>query len=424
MEWTDKKILIFGKGKSGRAAYRRLESLGATPVFYDDNDFEGEERQCSFLQAEDTDWDTVILSPAVKPDHPLLAALARRGVPTISEIDFGWMINPCKTVAVTGTNGKTTTVRQIEKLLSDSGVAALAVGNIGVPFCGVERPLDVAVVEISSFQCHQSALFTPTVAAITNVEPDHIEWHGDLHAYREAKLKLLRMAQSYALNADDPDLPRIAGKPCYPYSLVDTASTAFVEGRTVKVRDAGRVYEVAKVEDLPLRGNHNLYNVLCALALTVAVVGYRATFTDSVLTFRGERMRVERLTDRRPYVYNDSKGTNTAATIAAMRQMVGDTVLLVGGWDKGEDFTRLFMQLPRGVSIVAFGAAGVRIYREALLSGFREVAYAATVADAVRLAFRQDKDNILFSPACSSFDAYSSYVERGLDFEKEVRRYV
>jgi UDP-N-acetylmuramoylalanine--D-glutamate ligase len=424
MDWIDKSILIVGKGKSGRAAYRRLAQLGAKPVFYDDNDFAVGERQYTFSQVQSASFDCALLSPAVKPNHPLLPLLCEKGVPLISELDLGYLLFGGKIIAITGTNGKTTTVRQTEALLSGAGLRARAVGNIGIPFCDVVAPLDWAVVEVSSFQCYQSALFSPNLAAVTNIAPDHLEWHGNLHDYRMSKLKLLETAKGYALNVDDPDLPRLDDKPCYPYSMQDDSATAFVDNLQVKVRDKGSVYTVAKVEELPLRGNHNLYNVMCALALTVAAVGYHPTFADSVRSFKGERMRTEQLTFARPYVFNDSKGTNTAATMAAMRQMVGDTALMLGGWDKGEDFRRLFMQLPAGVALVTFGQAGVRIYREAVAFGLRDVSYAPHLPEAVRLAFGKDKDNVLFSPACSSFDDYASYVERGLAFEKEIRQYL
>ena len=423
MDWHNKQILIFGKGKSGRAAYARLEGLGAVPVYYDDAPAVEEGRQYSAQQVQSAHWDCAVLSPAVRPDNPMLLALEKKGVPTLSEIDLGWTLFGGKTIAITGTNGKTTTVRQTEKLLCDMGVKARAVGNVGLPFCAVDGDIELAVVEISSFQCHQSVLFAPDVAVITNLAPDHVEWHGSLAAYRAAKCKLLDMSKTYALNVDDPDLIRVADKPCYPYSLTDTSTIVFVEGREVCVRDHGKVHRVAKVDELPLRGNHNLYNVLCALTLTVAAVGYSDTFRHSLLSFKGERMRVEQLTTRRPYVYNDSKGTNTAATIAAMRQMVGETVLLLGGWDKGEDFTRLFMQLPAGTALVTFGQAGTRITCEAERFGIADVTYEPTLSGAVRVALSKDKDNVLFSPACSSFDAYTSYVERGLDFEREISRY-
>ena len=423
MDWHDKHILIFGKGKSGVAAYARLKALGAVPVYYDDADVRPIGRQYSAEQVLEGRWDCAVLSPAVRPDNDMLLSLGRMGVPTMSEIDLGWTLYGGKIIAITGTNGKTTTVRQTEKLLRDMGVKAEAVGNVGVPFCMVGAETEVAVVEISSFQCHQSVLFAPDIAVITNLAPDHVEWHGSLAAYRSAKCKLLDMAKGYALNVDDPDLMRVKDKPCYPYSLTDTATCVFVDKREVCVRVGGAVHRVAKVEELPLRGNHNLYNVLCALTLTVATAGYSESFRQSLLTFKGERMRVEQLTTHRPLVFNDSKGTNTAATIAAMRQMVGETVLLLGGWDKGEDFTRLFMQIPESTSLVTFGAAGGRIMCEAERFGFGDVTYAETLKEAVQVAVSKDKDNILFSPACSSFDAYASYVERGLDFEKEIAVY-
>ena len=157
MDWHDKRVLIFGKGKSGVAAYRRLEALGAQPVFYDDRDVAGEWRQYSAERVQTDRWDCAVLSPAVRPDNEMLTRLEKKGVPTLSEIDLGWTLFGGKTIAVTGTNGKTTTVRQTEKLLLDMGIRAQAVGNVGLPFCEVAPDTALAVVEISSFQCHHAA---------------------------------------------------------------------------------------------------------------------------------------------------------------------------------------------------------------------------------------------------------------------------
>ncbi len=405
------------------AAFDRLQEAGASCRFYDDYDHEGA-YQHTYAKVQASDYDCAVLSPGVKPDHPLLRLLADKGVPTISEPDLGYLFFDGKIIAVTGTNGKTTTVKEIEAMLSAAGVKARAVGNVGVPFCSLSAGVDVAVVEMSSFQCHQSVFFRPYAAAITNIAPDHIEWHGTMHAYREAKCKLIGAAKVYALNADDPDLPRVEGKMCYAYSMADETCTAFVSKRALYVRDGDNIRCLAGVEQLPLAGKHNVYNVLCALSLAVATVGYRPQFVEGILGYKGERMRVEQLTFTKPFVYNDSKGTNASATIAALRQMVGSTALLLGGYDKGEDFTRLFMSLGADVVLVCFGAAGKRIAEAAADFGISRCDYVPTLAEAVKKALQADTDNVLFSPACSSFDAYTSYVERGIDFEKQIRRYL
>ena len=424
MDWNNKRILIVGKGVSGRAAYERLSRLGALPVFYDDSNHEDDGAQYTYAQVEGATWDCAVLSPGVRPEHPILGVLARLGVPTMSEPDLAYLLFHGRIVAVTGTNGKTTTVRLVESMLRAAGIRAMAVGNIGQPLCAVRESLDVAVVEMSSFQCHQSVLFAPDVATITNIAPDHLEWHGSMEHYRHAKESLLRRAHAYALNLDDPDLPRVDNTPCFAYSLTDTTATVFVDKRIVWVRVGRDVHRVASVENLPLSGNHNLYNVMCALSLSVAVLGYRPAYAEAVMAYRGERMRTEQITFCRPYVFNDSKGTNTAATAAAMRQMVGTTALLLGGYDKGEDYARLMWQLPETTHIVTFGAAGERICRAAREYGFADAEYYPQLEPAVQRACLLDVDNILFSPSCSSFDAYTSYVARGEHFEDLIRRYL
>lgn len=423
MDWHKKQVLVVGKGVSGQAAYLRLSELGAMPSYYDDHDCEGDARQLSVSQIEGRAFDFAVVSPGVRPDNAILALLARHSIPLISEPDLGYLLFGGITVAVTGTNGKTTTVRLVESILRHAGLKVAAVGNIGTPFCAVREPLDVAVVEMSSFQCHYSVLFAPTVAAVTNLAPDHMEWHGTMQRYRQAKLKLLETAGIYAHNVDDPDLPQVTGKPCITYSMTDAGADVYVHQRDIYVREKGDVFRVATVDELPLAGNHNVYNVLCALALAVAAVGYHPQYSAGILAYRGEPMRNQQLTFTRPYVFNDSKGTNTSATMAAMRQMVGTTALLLGGWDKGEDFTRLFRQLSGTTALIAFGAAGRRIYADAVAYGIAQCVYVPTVADAVREAVALDKDNILFSPACSSFDQYDSYMARGADFEREIHRY-
>lgn len=431
MDWNGKRVLVIGKGASGMAAVDVLLSLGAHPVVYDDYDHlpcSVEQYTLGRIRDSIHTFDCGILSPAIALNNPLVRLCGEYGIPLMSELDLAYTLCPGGIVAVTGTNGKTTTVCLVERLLRSIGINARAVGNIGVPFSRVAasmRPDDVAVVEVSSFMLEQSRCFACDQAAILNISPDHLQRHGSMQEYRRCKSRLLDHAAGYCTDADMPDLPTRADIPCMRYSLVDSDCDAYVADSAVFVRDGGRIIRVIDVDQLGLRGRHNLRNVLCALCLCVMRCGYRDSYKDVLQAYAGEPMRVQCVRQGRPRVYNDSKATNIAATAAAVDRMSGSTALLLGGFDKGEDYAAFLSNLPPKIThLIVFGQAASRIAATATAVGRCPAPLVAdNVREAVRLAMRCDVDNVLFSPSCSSFDEFSGYIQRGYAFEEAVADY-
>lgn len=420
MEWDNRQVLIIGKGKSGMAAAARLQGLGAKVSLYDDKDWSGTDWPQLQGNAAVRQWDRVILSPAIPPNYPLVATLVAMGVAVYSELDVGWSLWSKPLVAVTGTNGKTTTVRLVVDLLGGAGYRAIALGNIGTPLCGVDSALwDYGVVEVSSFQLQQSRLFRCNWGAITNMGVDHIAYHGSLAVYHAAKCKLATMADGWVYNADDNSMPTV-DKPSYSYSCRRTDVTAFYDADALWLRTPDGARRIVERKDFAPIGIHNVYNALCALGLAYAAVGDSPTFGKTLASFVPEPMRLQPVRSGGRLAINDSKSTNLASVQAALACMNGPTVLLMGGYDKGEDFSPLFLAVPRCVvRIVLFGAAAPRLADQAAAAGYDGVLRADDVHGAVRLALAIPKTTVLFSPGCSSFDAYSSYRERGYDFEKE-----
>ena len=406
------------------AVASRLNKEGAAVFLYDDKDTTPTRWPQVDGDKAVQKWDAMVLSPAIQPNHPLVCALQRLGVAAYSEPDIGYTLFDKTIVAVTGTNGKTTTVRMLTALLCGAGRRAMAVGNIGVPFCDVAcDSCDVAVVEFSSFMAEQSRLFLCDWAAITNIGVDHIAYHGSEEKYRAAKSRLLTMAKGYVRNVDDPALP-CADIPCFTYSVTDSAASAFADESAFWLHTKQGIKRVLDRSMFEPIGIHNVYNALCALTLAYAVAGYSPTYGETLHRFTLDPMRLQRISCGNRVAINDSKSTNMASVRAALACVDTPAVLLLGGCDKGEDFTPLFVSMPAYiVRVVVFGQAGQRLLQQAQAARYDKAMVADGVRQAVRLALAIPSTVILFSPGCSSFDAYSSYIERGHDFEKEFRHF-
>lgn len=380
--------------------------------------------------------DLIVVSPAVSLRLPFVRIAATQGIPVISELELASWYCPCPILAITGTNGKTTTTTLTGEMLKASGIPAAVAGNIGVPFSGqVEGmdPLGWAVVEVSSFQLEGIDTFHPRISAILNITADHLDRHGTLDAYTAIKSRIYQHAGDgdwVVLNADDP-ITRAMGDMAPGRVLYFSRKEALAEGAWVQdgeiVLDIGGGAErVCPVSDVFIPGAHNLENALAA-SLLARLAGAEAEEIAGVLrTFRGVAHRIEyvRELDGVKY-YNDSKGTNPAAAIPAVRAMDGPTVLIAGGYDKHADFTEWVDTFPGRVSaVVLIGATADQIERTirdrapgvALLR-------AESLKEAVQLARQAAKPggNVLLSPACASWDMFHDYEQRGDLFKQYVR---
>ncbi|MBC7252477.1 MAG: UDP-N-acetylmuramoyl-L-alanine--D-glutamate ligase [Actinobacteria bacterium] len=453
------RVLVIGLGVSGRAAADKLLREGRKVRVNDISDSEElrlagralAERGAEVVLGHHREKvlegvDLVVVSPGVRSRLPLLREAEARGIPVWSEIELAWRYARGPVVAVTGTNGKTTTVSMIESILRKTGMRARAVGNIGYPMvAAVEEmePGDILVVEVSSFQLFYVWEFRPRVAVLLNVAGDHLDWHRDLEEYLEAKSRIWMnqgTGDQAVINLDDPlcvEASRTApaGK-CFFSRRAAREACVFREGDKVLFRDprGGRTLEVMKVEELALRGEHNLENAMAAAAASLLMGAASQAVREALRGYRGLPHRLQRVGERDGVsFYDDSKATNPHAALRALSAFTGPVLLILGGRNKGLSFRELAAEVARkhrrgGIRMVyligeaaeeiesAFREEGPAVPR-VILPGLEEV-----FADLPGRA--KAGDAVVFSPACASFDRYRDYRERGDHYQKLVRYYL
>jgi UDP-N-acetylmuramoylalanine--D-glutamate ligase len=445
MELRDKNVLIVGFERTGealcrflldRGAHVRVTEKKAAEAFGDKVrawtergvDFEtGGHRPESFLAA-----DLIIPSPGVPPIVEILAA-REKGIPVISEIELAYHFLRGKIVGITGSNGKSTTTTLVYDILRDAGLRARLAGNIGTPlvsFVDRSRDNDVFVTEISSFQLEYTERFTPAVAAVLNVSENHLDWHKTFENYFAAKKKLvLRQGPKgqAVLNRDNPlvwGLAAEAASEVHGFSRKRRLRRgAFVEDGWVVVRD-GQPERVLPVARIPLPGAHNLENVLAA-ALIGRLLGVPApALRRSILGFRGLEHRLEDVLRVKGVRFvNDSKATTVDATLKALASFDRPVVLILGGRGKGGDFSPLRAAVRKSVrSVILVGEAADKI--EKALGGGVPIDRVPSYREVVRVAFDRAVrgDVVLLAPACTSWDMFKDFEERGRTFKREVRR--
>jgi UDP-N-acetylmuramoylalanine--D-glutamate ligase len=445
MELRDKAVLVVGFERTGEALCRFLLDRGARVRVTEKKDaaalgermrdfaargvvFEtGGHQAASFLEA-----DLIVPSPGVPP-IPELEAARTRGVPVISEIELACRFLRGRIVGVTGSNGKSTTATLVHKILKEAGLRSRLAGNIGTPlvsFVAKSRDDDIYVTEISSFQLEYTDRFTPDLAAVLNVSENHLDWHGSFESYFGAKKKLvLRQCPSglTVLNRDDPRVWGLRSETrsrVYGFSRKRRpARGAFVDDGWIVVRD-GATRRILPASAVRLPGAHNLENVLAA-ALIGRLLGAPAASTRRTIgSFRGLEHRLEDvLTARGVRFVNDSKATTVDATLKALASFDRPAVLILGGRGKGGDFSPLRAAVrKRARAVVLVGEAADKI--EAALGGVVPVVRASTYREVVRCAFAAAApgDVVLLAPACTSWDMFADFEERGRTFKAEVRR--
>ena len=446
--WLEgKTVAVIGLARSGVAAARLIERLGGRVLASDAAPREAWSPEARRLESPQIKaWsghpeeafrgaELAVVSPGVPLEIPSLAALRARGVPVISELELAFRVMESDVLAITGTNGKTTTTALTGEILRGQLRPVLVGGNIGTPLS--ERALDfpaagIVVAETSSFQLEATQTFRPRVATVLNLAPDHLDRHGTYARYVEAKRRIFANqteADCAVLNADDPDTVGLAG---HTRARVLWFSRQRPLDHGVFVRDGwvvaklnGHAEPVAPVAEIALRGAHNVENVLAATAMALWTGMEPATIRKGIAMFRGVAHRIERVHDARGVTfYNDSKGTNVASTIKALESFPEPVILIAGGKGKGQDFVPLAVAARGRVrNAVLIGVDRDQI-RRALHGAGVATEYAESMEEAVRLASRHARigDVVLLSPACASFDMFQNYEHRGEVFKDAVRR--
>ncbi len=446
MDLDKKRVLVVGLGKSGVASALFLKAQGAQVTVSDakPQDQLGEEIPLLLDHGIVVETgghgertfhgqDLIVVSPGVPVDSPPLVQARALGEAVIGEIELAACFLPNNIVAITGSNGKTTTTTLTGEIIAAGGHRTVVGGNIGTPAISlVEQATGDAVVvlEVSSFQLETIATFRPKIAVVLNVTPDHLDRHRTFEAYVNAKARIFenQQAEDYAvLNADDPTCVALAGR---------TRAQVFWFSRKTEVRQGAclrekRIFfrgpegpqEIMLVSEIPLKGAHNLENVLASICAGVLLRCPPGRIRQAIRDFKAVEHRLEYVaTIQGVEYYNDSKATNVDATIKAVESFPANVHLILGGKDKGSDYTLLNNLLRERVKMVyTIGAAAGKI--ESQIKSAAQIVHAETLQNAVEraAASAQPGDIVLLAPACASFDQFHNYEHRGRVFKEAVR---
>jgi UDP-N-acetylmuramoylalanine--D-glutamate ligase len=445
MELKDKRVLVVGLGKSGVASALFLKAQGARVTVSDAKSPKDLSDQIPVLldqgitvetggHGERTfrEQDLIVVSPGVPVDAPLLVQARALGESVIGEIELAAQFLPGTIVAITGSNGKTTTTTLAGEILTASGFSALVGGNIGTPaisFADRATRDTVIVLEVSSFQLETIDKFRPRVAVVLNVTPDHLDRHRTVEAYADAKARIFenQRGDDFAvLNADDSTCVAMAARTraqVFWFSRQkEVERGAWVRDGNILFREKAQQREIMQVSEIPLKGAHNVENVLAAVCAGSLMGCAPEKIRKAVTSFRAVEHRLEYVaTIRGVDYYNDSKATNVDATIKAIESFSANVHVILGGKDKGSDYSVLNDLLRQRVKrVYTIGAAAGKI--ESQIKGV-EVVHAETLENALRKAnaAAEAGDVVLLAPACSSFDQFKSYEHRGQVFKEIVR---
>ncbi|MET7715922.1 UDP-N-acetylmuramoyl-L-alanine--D-glutamate ligase [Streptomyces sp. NPDC005407] len=463
--WQGKKVTVAGLGVSGIPAARVLHGLGAVVTVVNDGDDERSRAQAAELEAEGitvrlgdgatlpAGTELIVTTPGWKPDKPLFAAAAEAGVPVWGDVELAWRLRgrdgrkAAPWLAVTGTNGKTTTVRMLASILEAAGLRTAAVGNIGVSLLDAvlgDETYDVLAVELSSYQLHWAPSLRAHSAAVLNIAPDHLDWHGSMEAYAADKGRIYegntvacvynaadKATEDLVRDADVEEGCRAIG---FTLGTPGPSQVGVVEGilvdRAFVDNRQKQAQELAEVADVNPPAPHNIANALAAAALARAYGVAPAAVRDGLRAFRPDPHRIEKVADVAGVAYiDDSKATNTHAAEASLAAY-DPIVWIAGGLAKGATFDELVEKSAKRLRGVVLIGADRALIREALVRHAPEVpvvdlertdtgAMSAAVLEAARLA--RPGDTVLLAPACASMDMFANYNKRGEAFADAVR---
>lgn len=446
----DKKVLVVGLGKSGVAALEAMVKLDADVYVQDSKASDAVDPELmTYMQENDitgyfgetpddmAQFDMLILSPGVPPELPFIQKAKDSGAEVIGELEVAYRFGKGQYVALTGTNGKTTTTTLVGEIFEKSGRETHVVGNIGVAV--VSKSLDVdddawLVTETSSFQLETICDFKPVVSAILNLTPDHLNRHKTMENYGAAKARVFENqdeSQYLVINYDDKvcyDLAKDCKAKIVPFSRMEELEFgAFVKDEYIVIKnEQGELIQFCKTDELNIPGTHNLENALAAVAVAYFAGINADVITKALLEFQGVEHRIEFCgeVDGVRFV-NDSKGTNPEASIKAIDAMKGGVILIAGGYDKGSTFDELIEAFNGKVKhMVLLGKTAPMIKETAEKLGFTSSIIVEDMEQCVNEAFRlaEKGDNVLLSPACASWDMYKSFEQRGEHFKECVKK--
>jgi UDP-N-acetylmuramoylalanine--D-glutamate ligase len=451
VDLANKRVLVVGLGKSGVASALFLKTRGASVTVSDAKPQDQLGEEIPFLLDHGVTVETgghgdrtfrgqdlIVVSPGVPFNAPPLTQARALGEPVIGEIELAAQFLRGNIIAITGSNGKTTTTTLAGEILAAGGYSSLVGGNIGTPaisLVDLSTPETMLVLEVSSFQLETIQTFRPRIAVVLNITPDHLDRHGTFAAYRDAKARIFENQQTgdfAVLNADDATCVELAGR---THSQVfwfsrrkEVKQGAFARDGHILFRDTEGQREIMLVSEIPLKGGHNVENVLAAICVGTLMRCKPEQIRQAVRNFKAVEHRLEFVAtiDGVEY-YNDSKATNVDATIKALESFPANIHLILGGKDKDSDYSQLNDLLRARVKrLYTIGAAGPKIESQIISQkhGGPEIVNAGSLEKAIKLAaeIAEPGDVVLLAPACASFDQFRNYEHRGKVFKEVVNQ--
>ena len=442
--------IVYGAGISGRGAAEVLAKHGEQVFLYNDNPTSISEELSALLEKNNgglvigsENWSALlekagllVLSPGIPTDIENIRVAEQKSIKIISEVELGYKNYAGHMAAITGTNGKTTTTTIVGEMFKRLPVPSAVGGNIGMALSKEVEALSKDswfAAELSSFQLERVETFAPEIAAVLNLTPDHLDRHHTMEAYGEAKKNIFRLqdASKYTvLNYDDPIVKTwdkdSSGQICFFSRKVQLEQGIFMQNGDFVIKWKDKEYTVCNVKDVKLFGGHNEENILCAIACGFFAGVSIEDMADVLKNFNAVEHRIEYVTTINgvPY-YNDSKATNTDSVIKALEAFEnGHIILLAGGYDKMTDLTEMMnLAKEKCDCVILLGAAQARFNEAAIAAGIENIRLATSFKDAVDIAYEiaQKPQVVLLSPACSSYDMFKNYPERGNTFKALVR---
>ncbi|HJA94365.1 MAG TPA: UDP-N-acetylmuramoyl-L-alanine--D-glutamate ligase [Candidatus Eisenbergiella merdipullorum] len=450
MDVEGKKILVIGTGKSGIAAAELLLAKKAVPVLFDGNEkTDPEEVKKKLPEGADvrilvgelpeetlSDVSLAVFSPGVPVDTPFAGRIRDKGIPIWGELELGYAFLKGKVIAITGTNGKTTTTALTGQIMRDHYDSVFVVGNIGDPITAEAlktREDSVTVAEVSSFQLETTVDFHPQISAVLNVTPDHLNRHHTMENYAAVKESITKnqtREDTCVLNYSDP-YTRAMGERC-PVRVVWFSSKEqppeglYLDGEEIMRISGGKKEHVMNIHEMQLLGVHNVENVMAAIAMSLAFGVPMENILDTVRRFRAVEHRIEFVDEVNGVAYyNDSKGTNPDAAIRGIRAMTRPTILIGGGYDKQNEYDEWIEAFDGKVKkLVLIGQTREKIAACAKRHGFTDYVFADSFEECMDICVKSagPGDAVLLSPACASWGMFPNYEVRGNMFKEYVRK--
>lgn len=446
MKLKDKNVLILGLAVSGVSTAKALDKLGSKITVTDMKSEDELKEQLAglkdvninyVLESNDVDLDDIDLivkSPGIPVDVPIVKEALEKGIEVVTDIELAYRVSNNKFIAITGTNGKTTTTALTGELIKNAGLKCHVTGNIGVGILWEavnSEEGDIFVIEASSFQLESTKYFEPQVSVITNITPDHLNWHKTYDNYVKAKKKVFinqQKGEYTILNYDDLLLREI-GKDVKSNLIYFSSSNkldrgVYVDNHQIIINDGLKTVNVMDCNDIKIPGKHNLENALAVVSIGWVLGIDTEVIAETLREFEGVEHRIEYVVNISGIdFYNDSKGTNPDASIKAIEALQEPIILIAGGMDKGTGFEEFIESFNNKVkALILLGETKEKIKETAISKGFSNIYIVDNIEEAVNKSFELavSGDKVLLSPACASWDMFKSYEERGRIFKHAV----